>query len=170
MARRSNRAALRSLARDTAHTQARKGAAAQRNLVRASIGKVQIEQYFRHIQLGMFGIANGSDATRLLSHIGWVVGLAAETERFTRGITQNLRLLHGACRNVQMLCMRGYTWDDQFALSFENAVTLARATLDDRPHIAAQLIHGANYFQQRIQNHAVDESDISGADVYQESA
>lgn len=142
----------------------------QKNPIRAAIGKVQIEQYFRHIRLGMFGIANGSDATRLLSHIGWVVGLAAETERFTRGITQNLRLLHGACRNVQMLCMRGYTWDDQFALSFENAVSLARATLDDRPHIAAQLIHGANYFQQRIQNHAVDESDISGADVYQEAA
>lgn len=170
MARRSNRTALRSLAMDTAQTQARKGAAAQRNLVRASISKTWIEQYFRHIAIGLFGIADGSDATKLLANLGLVIGLAAETERIVEGQTQNLRLLHGACRNVQMLCIKGYRWDAQFASSMDHALSLARQTLSKHPDVAATMLSGANYFHSRILAHKVDHTDISGADVYQEAA
>lgn len=140
------------------------------NMVRVAIGKQQIAQYFRHVNVGLFATADGSDGTRLLANLGWVIGLAAETERYVHGATQDLRLLHGACRNIQMLCMRGYLWDAQFGGSLDVALALARNTLAAHPYEASRLIDGANYLRHRIETHQVDESDIAGIEFYQEAA
>ncbi len=140
------------------------------NPVRAAIGKQQIAQYFRHINVGLFATADGSDGTKLLANLGWVIGLAAETERYVHGVTHDLKVLHGACRNIQMLCMRGYLWDDQFGASLDVALALSRKTLAEYPYQASRLIDGANYLRHRVETHTVDETDIAGIDFYKDAA
>ena len=80
------------------------------NPVRIAIARKDIKDFTRDLQIKSFIMEDGEEATDNLADLGKFIGMAAEGERMLNGASQQLRVLHGALRNVQDMCLAGYAW------------------------------------------------------------
>lgn len=136
--------------------------------VARAIAKKRIRAHMTDIGVHVFLAEHGADETALLAHLGWMIGLGAETALHALGDGPTLRRLHGAARQIQALCLAGYHWDAEQAEPLYQAAKLGVEVLIEHDAIAAHYMPGADTFAERIRNHLVDASDITGAEVYRD--
>lgn len=141
-----------------------------RNPVRIAIARKDIKDFTRDLQIKSFIMEDGEEATDNLADLGKFIGMAAEGERMLNGMTQQLRVLHGALRNVQDMCLAGYAWKTCFDASMTRAVQLARDFILAHPDHASAAMRSAINFEIMIRRHQVKPGTIAGAEIYQEAA
>lgn len=132
--------------------------------------KDEIESCVRSLKVQIWVRYLGEEATDCLARLGWLIGLAAETELQAVGITQRLRTLHGTLRMLQSWCLSGYTWQIADPAGIDNTLDLAYAALMDAPATATAMIPGAEMLAASIRAHTVTPESITGAELYQDDA
>lgn len=134
--------------------------------VKAAISRRRIENHVRRVQLEIYFQELNQDATLCLAHLGWLVSLAAEVEHAALGLTQRLRVIHGAARQVHAMCLAGYHWTAPVGTGLDHAVSLAHEALMANPYLVANFISGADEFAQAIHDHKVTADQIAGVEIY----
>jgi hypothetical protein len=138
------------------------------NAIAMTEGIARIGEYKRNILIAVYVAVPGQDATALLSKLGWLLGLAAESERAGAGLTQRMRLLHGALRTVQLACLQGYTWPHtNITRAIDASIQHAVDALTAHPQHALAMMPGADHFEHQILTHKVNAESIAGAELYQ---
>ena len=140
-----------------------------RNPVAIAMAKRDIKVFASDVSMRAYLIADNSDATGLLSRLAEFIGMAAEGERLANGFTPRMKVLHGALRNVQGMCLAGYRWNSAFAGSMDKAMQLAIEVVHEKPDHSAAAIPSARHFSNLILNHKVTQGVIAGAEIYQDS-
>ena len=135
--------------------------------VTIAIAMRDIEVFANDISTRAYILADGSDATNVLARLAEFIGMAAEGERMANGPSLRLRLLHGALRNIQGMCLAGYTWNAAFAVSMDRAMQNALKVITELPSHCAQARLDAQYFADLIRAHKVTPNVIQGPELYQ---
>lgn len=107
-------------------------------------------------RMTMLMAQDGEDATELLSRLAMVIGTPCESGA-RLGITEAwVRLLHGALRTIQGMCLAGYKWQSQYALAMDRAIEVAG---EERHELDAATFQGAWLeacaLSTQIMNHTV---------------
>jgi len=152
------------------HRVASTGYALDGNPVRIAIARKDIKDFTRDLQIKAFIMEEGEDATDNLADLGKFIGMAAEGERMLNGVTPRLRVLHGALRNIQDMCLAGYAWKSCFDASLTRAAQDARDFILDHPEHASAALQSAINFEVMIRGHRVKPGTIAGAELYKEAA
>lgn len=106
-------------------------------------------------RVDMFMRADGVDATDLLAAVAVVVGsvcqLAAALDMYDTH--PQVRMLHGALRTIQQMCLDGYAWHRAYAPALCNALDVADAlsrTLTATAEQVSQAAQDAEWFASQI--------------------
>lgn len=76
--------------------------------------------------------ADGQDVTATLARIGLPIGITAVALENLEGRSQDMRMLHGALRTIQSLCVdNAYKWDGIYTDSLINAVNIAKRRITE---------------------------------------
>ncbi len=137
------------------------------NPVTIAIAKRDIQAFATDISTRAYILADGSDATNVLARLAEFIGMAAEGERMANGASLRMKLLHGALRNIQGMCLAGYTWNAAFAVSMDRAMQNALAVITELPTHCSHARHDAAYFADLIRAHKVTPNVIQGAELYE---
>jgi len=138
-----------------------------RNPIKAAISRNNILCHVRTVRIELHLQEVGTDATPCLAHLGWLLGLAAEVEHAALGITQRLRVVHGALRQVHAMCLSGYAWGLDTVSGMDHAITQAHEALMANPHYAAGFMPGVTDLAESIRSHTVRADQVMGAEIYQ---
>ena len=113
---------------------------------------------------------HGQDATELLASVAVCIGgacqLAASLELYQTDA--RVRMLHGALRTVQAMCLAGYKWQSEYAHALNAAIVTAQALLADlkaTPEQILQAARDAEGFADEIMQHAVRVDSVFGGNV-----
>jgi len=144
---------------------------AERNPVAKAIAVRRMQSVLTDQQIELHVTPDGADATSLLAHLGWQLGLAAQTAVFALGTdSATTRRLHGALRTAHDLCLRGYLWQAALAPALDQAMSEAHEVLLAYPDTAQHFIGAADHLAALIRAHRVQRDSIVGAELYQQPA
>lgn len=135
--------------------------------VTIAIATRDIQVFANDISTRAYILADGSDATNVLARLAEFIGLAAEGERMANGPTLRMKLLHGALRNIQGMCLAGYTWNSAFAVSMDRAMQNALTVITELPSHCALARRDAEFFSDLIRAHKVTPQTIQGPELYE---
>lgn len=147
------------VARDNPIATAVAAAAMRRHLVDFSI----------HIYLHDDG-ASGDDTRKLLAHLAWMIGIAAEVAAQRHPGSPQARRLHGAIRTVVQMSVDGGTWRAVHAPALQAAADEAQALMVTFSTLAMRLIPDGDYIAERVRTGAAVMADVAGAGIYNEPA
>lgn len=117
-------------------------------------------------RVDMFMRTDGEDATDLLAAVAVVVGSVCQLAA-TLGMYDThsqVRLLHGALRTIQQMCLQGYKWQSAYAPALCNAMDVAeelgRQIRGCTPQQVVQAGTDAEWFAGQIMAHQVTASAV----------
>lgn len=120
----------------------------------------------RDIQLRLYGMVDGGEATEMLALLGCLLGAGAQMSLELHGTDARTRRLHGALRTVVGLCLQGYVWRAPLATALEAAVQEARDLLISNPVHGMRCMPAAQHLSHLIRQHAVTADAVVGAELY----
>jgi hypothetical protein len=141
---------------------------AERNRFAIAASKQRADREFASqiltVRVILYSIGHGEDATELLARLAVVIGTPCEAGARQFGKVPWVSQLHGALRTIQALCLRGYTWDAQYAHPLNAAIDVAtqpRPELTPANFVSAWTEASALF--ETIMRHKVDAESIAGA-------
>jgi len=116
-----------------------------------------------HARLQMWSAVDGEDGTDLLSKLALSIGVPCVAWHDEHGRAEPaVRLLHGALRTIQQMCLEGYRWRSANAPALDRALELASEYRSSaRPDLFMQAWIDAVTFSAEILAHKVTSETIS---------
>lgn len=142
---------------------------AYRNPVAAAVARQRMKAAARDERIGALLMQQDEDATDLLAHLAWIIGLGAEIALQVHGSHHaTLRRLHGALRSVAAMCLHhGYRWQASQAVALQEALAEAHQLISAEPAIATRYTRGADWLASVISRHQLPADAVAGAELYQ---
>lgn len=98
------------------------------NPVHGAVVRAKLNSAVRDLKIGFLIAETGDDATDNLAELALVLTPICVGGMAQHGREQPwVRVLHGALRTLQAMCLNDYRWDRTYAPALENALDLALA-------------------------------------------
>lgn len=120
------------------------------------------------IKIHLYAHADGADATDLLANLAWFLALALKLEACVKGDTARLRRIHGALRNVQAMCLAGYTWNSVLAGAMDTALIAADAAVDELEAYCDIGVNDAQVLHDMVRAHVIKPDSVMGQELYEQ--
>lgn len=120
------------------------------------------------IKIHLYTHADGADATKLLANLAWFLALALKLEACVKGDTARMRRIHGALRNVQAMCLAGYTWSSVLAGAMDIALIAADQAVDELETWCDIGLNDAQTLHDMVMAHVIKPDSVMGPELYEQ--
>ncbi len=140
------------------------------NPVAIAMAAARMRSHLRTVGIELFMTGDGEQATGLVSHLAWIIGMGAEIAANLMPGNDVAKRQHMVLRNLVQIATEGCTWRSSLAEPVWDAALEANRLLMAHPTIGLAVQAGADSLADSIKTGSVRMADVAGAEIYRATA